>query len=118
MRTRAVAVGALAALSLLLGSCLISPVRYAPTVDAKVVDAVSGEPLEGALVVVRYDGRYDDLLPDREVLGHVEARSDARGRVRLGPLFKAGTGRHEFHSSNRSRPASRSSATWSRNSRA
>jgi hypothetical protein len=41
-------------------------------------------------VVVRFDGHYDDILPDREVLGHREAKTDASGRFSIGYLIKPG----------------------------
>ena len=85
--------------ALLLGSalvllaqvgCLISPVRTGPTVTGLVVDAATGKPLEGAVVVVRYDGRYNNLLPDRQVLAHLETTTDSSGRFEVGPLVKLG----------------------------
>lgn len=80
----------LGALALLPGGCLLVPARYAPAVEGRVVDAATREPLADVLVVVRFDGRYDDILPDREILGHLEARTDASGRFRVGPLVRAG----------------------------
>jgi hypothetical protein len=62
----------------------------APGVSGTVVDKASGQPVEGALVVVRFDGHYDDILPDREVLGHREATTDARGRFSIATLIKPG----------------------------
>lgn len=82
--------GCAAVLALLQISCVILPVRVAPGVSGAIVDRASGKPIEGALVVVRFDGHYDDILPDREVLGHREAKTDARGRFSIGPLIKAG----------------------------
>jgi hypothetical protein len=74
---------ALAALPLLLGACLL-PMRIAPPLEGRVVDASSGEPLAGAVVVARFDGRYGEMLPDRELLGHAEVETDAAGRFRFG----------------------------------
>jgi hypothetical protein len=54
--------------------------RIAPALEGRVVDASSGEPLTGAVVVARFDGRYGDVLPDRELLGHAEVETDATGR--------------------------------------
>lgn len=82
--------GCAAVLALLQISCVVLPVRFAPGVSGTVVDRASGKPVEGALVVVRFDGHYDDILPDREVLGHREAKTDARGRFSIGSLIKPG----------------------------
>jgi hypothetical protein len=62
----------------------------APAVDGQVVDQATGSPVADALVVVRFDGRYDDVLPDRDLIGHQEARSDASGRFRMERLVRAG----------------------------
>lgn len=73
--------------------CLLLPVRSAPGVEGRVVDAMTKRPLAGALVVVRFDGRHGDLLPDppdREHLGHAELRTDAQGRFRVGRHFSPG----------------------------
>jgi hypothetical protein len=82
--------GCAAVLALLQISCVVLPVRVAPGVSGTVVDRDSGEPVAGALVVVRFDGHYDDILPDREVLGHREAKTDARGRFEIGSMVKPG----------------------------
>jgi len=82
--------GCAVALALLQISCVILPVRIAPGVSGTVVDRESGSPIAGALVVVRFDGHYDDILPDREVLGHRETKTDARGRFSTGLLIKPG----------------------------
>jgi len=71
-------------------SCVILPVRIASGMEGVVVDAVSGGSVADALVVVRFDGRYGDVLPDRKVLGHREARTDARGEFRVGSLVRPG----------------------------
>ena len=84
------AAAALAAGLLLLTSCVVLPVRTAPAVDGMVVDQATGNPVSDALVVVRFDGRYDDVLPDRDLIGHQEARSDASGRFRMEQLVRAG----------------------------
>jgi len=89
-RRRMAAWGCLAILALLQVSCVLLPVRVAPGVSGTVVDRTSGRPVEGALVVVRFDGHYNDILPDREVLGHREAKTDARGRFSIGALIKPG----------------------------
>jgi hypothetical protein len=59
-------------------------------VDGQVVDQGSGKPLADAIVVVRFDGRYDDVLPDRDLIGHQEARTDASGRFKMARLVRAG----------------------------
>jgi len=75
---------------LLLTSCVVLPVQMAPAVDGLVVDQTSGKPVADAIVVVRFDGRYDDVLPDRDLIGHQEARTDASGRFRMERLVRAG----------------------------
>ena len=84
---RVAAAGAFAAV---VQSACILPVRLAPAVTGRVIDAESGAPLSGALVVVRIDGRYHEVLPDRELLAHVEARTDTWGRFLTAPLRKPG----------------------------
>jgi hypothetical protein len=81
---------ALAALALGQSGCLLLPVRTAPGVEGRVIEAATRRPLAGALVVVRFDGRHGDLLPDREHLGHAEVRTDADGRFRIGRRFEPG----------------------------
>jgi hypothetical protein len=75
---------------LALGACLPTPVLHAPEVGGRVVDAETGEPLAGAIVVVRYDARYEDLLPDRDLVGHSEVETDAEGAFRAGPVWRFG----------------------------
>jgi len=87
---RMAAVGCAAVLALSQISCVVLPVRVASGVSGTVVDRESGERVAGALVVVRFDGHYDDILPDREVLGHREAKTDARGHFSIGSLIKPG----------------------------
>jgi len=87
---RMAALGGAAILALLQISCVVLPVRVAPGVSGTVVDRVSGKPVKGALVVVRFDGHYDDILPDREVLGHREVKTDALGRFSIGSLIRPG----------------------------
>jgi hypothetical protein len=84
------------ALALFQTSCVVLPVRIASGVEGVVVDAVSGRSVADALVVVRFDGRYGDVLPDREVLGHREARTDARGGFRIGSLVRPGVSAWPF----------------------
>ncbi len=83
---------ALLAIGALLGgptACLL-PVRHAPGVEGVVVDAETGRPVPDALVVVRFDAWYDDLLPDRELLAHRESRTDAAGQFAVGSVFRPG----------------------------
>jgi hypothetical protein len=73
-----------------LSGCVPLPVFTTPEVTGRVVDAKSGQPVSGAVVVVRFDVRYDDLLPDRDVIGHREVVSAADGSFALGRSTKAG----------------------------
>jgi len=77
-------------LALFQTACIVLPARIASGVKGVVVDSVSGATVADAIVVVRFDGRFGDVLPDREVLGHREARSDADGSFRIGPLVRPG----------------------------
>jgi hypothetical protein len=61
-----------------------------PAVRGTVVDEASGRPLPDALVVVRFDGRYDDVLPDRDLIGYQEARTDASGRFQMDRIVRPG----------------------------
>jgi hypothetical protein len=74
----------------LLIACVPSPILVARGVAGRVVDAESEAPLEGAIVVVRYEGSYDDVLPERRVLGYREARTDREGRFRVPSLVRPG----------------------------
>lgn len=78
----------LALLGLGLGSCLL-PVRTGSGVEGRVVDRETGEPVADAVVVVRWDGRYGQDLPDREQLGHAEAVSGPDGRFQV-PRYTRG----------------------------
>ena len=86
---RRLALTLVALLALAQGACLL-PVRSAPGVAGRVVDQASGEPVEGALVVVRFDGRYGDQLPDREHLGHAETRTGPDGRFEVSRYTRGG----------------------------
>jgi len=85
------------ALALFQTSCIVLPVRVAPGIEGVVVDAVSGGSVADALVVVRFDGRHGDVLPDRQVLGHRETRTDARGAFRVGSLVRTGVSAWPFY---------------------
>jgi hypothetical protein len=87
---RRLAIAALAVSLLGLTSCVVLPVRIGPAVEGQVVDQASGKPLAGAIVVVRFDGRYDDVLPDRDLIGHQEAQTDASGRFVMDRIVRPG----------------------------
>ena len=87
---RGFACALLAAGLLGLTSCVVLPVRIGPAVEGQVVDQASGKPLAGAIVVVRFDGRYDDVLPDRDLIGHQEAQTDASGRFQMDRIVRPG----------------------------
>ena len=84
------------ALALFQTSCVVLPVRIAQGIEGVVVDAVSGGSVADALVVVRFDGRHGDVLPDRQVLGYREARTDAGGAFRVGSLVRPGVSAWPF----------------------
>ena len=84
-----VAALALAGCALLSSSCLL-PLRVASSVEGVIVDAKTHRPVPNAIVVVRFDGYYDEILPDRELLGHREGRTDELGRFEIGPMVRAG----------------------------
>jgi hypothetical protein len=75
---------------LTLPACVPLPVRVTPPVNGRVQDARTGKPVAGAVVVVRFDARYDDLLPDRDVIGHREVISAADGSFAFGRSAEAG----------------------------
>ena len=77
---RAVLALASCACVLALGACVPMPVHVTPPVTGQVLDAESGAPVAGAVVVLRYDASHGDLLPDRDLLAHREAVTDAEGR--------------------------------------
>jgi hypothetical protein len=70
--------------------CLPLPVHVTPPVAGTLRDAKTGQPVAGAIVVVRFDARYDDLLPDRDVIAHRELTSSADGSFELGRSASAG----------------------------
>ena len=84
-RPRARRLASAAALAALAASgCVPLPVIVTPAVAGHVRDAKTGQPIEGAVVVVRFDARYDDLLPDRDVIAHRELISAADGSFESG----------------------------------
>ncbi len=87
---RRLAIATLLAGVLGLTACVVLPVRIGPTVAGQVVDQATGKPIAGAIVVVRFDGRYDDVLPDRDLIGHEEALTDASGRFQMDRIVRAG----------------------------
>jgi hypothetical protein len=91
--TRGAASAAWIALALALGAlqtACVMPARVASGVKGVVVDAETGDAVEGAIVVVRYDGRRGDVLPDRELLGHREAVTNPDGNFEAGAIVRAG----------------------------
>jgi hypothetical protein len=76
---RACTAAILLAAALFQTACLVLPARFAPGVEGRVVDAATGKGVADAIVVVRFDGRYGDVLPERQVMGHREAQTDAQG---------------------------------------
>lgn len=70
--------------------CVPLPVVPTPPVSGIVRDAQTGSPVAGAIVVVRFDARYDDLLPDRDVIAHRELTSAADGSFDQGRSASAG----------------------------
>jgi len=77
------------ALAALQTACVL-PARIVSGVRGIVVDAESGEAIEGAVVVVRFDGHRDSVLPDRELLGHREDTSNATGNFDIGSIVRPG----------------------------
>jgi hypothetical protein len=75
--------------ALLHSACLL-PVKVTSSVQGVVIDESSGRPVSNALVVVRFDGYYDDVLPDRELIGHRETRTDGLGRFEIGSVVQVG----------------------------
>ncbi len=82
---------AILATGLLAGAtgCIPLPLKRAPGLHGAVVDT-RGEPIAGAHVVVRFDGSYDEILGEWDLLGHREATTDENGRFRFGNLHKDG----------------------------
>jgi hypothetical protein len=65
-------------------ACVPLPVSVTPPVAGTLRDAKSGQPVAGAIVVVRFDARYDELLPDRDVIAQRELVSAEDGSFELG----------------------------------
>jgi hypothetical protein len=78
------------ALAVLASGCVPLPVQLTPAVQGRVLDAETGAPVAQAVVVVRFDVRRDERLPERDLLGHSEVLTDAEGRFRLSPEARAG----------------------------
>ncbi|NNL86091.1 MAG: hypothetical protein HKP27_10585 [Myxococcales bacterium] len=49
-----------------------------------------GRPIAGATVVARFDASYDQVLGERQLLGHREVITDAEGRFRIDTFHSAG----------------------------
>jgi len=77
-------------LALWATACVPLPVQVTPGVSGRVVDQDSGAPLADAIVVVRYDARGDELMPERDLLGHREVRTDDSGRFHVSQSAVAG----------------------------
>lgn len=73
----------------LLG-CVPLPVHWAPEARGVVVDAGTGAPLSQSLVLLRFDARYDEVLPERIPLGQREALSGGDGRFHAPGVVRAG----------------------------
>jgi hypothetical protein len=73
-----------------LQAACVLPARIASGVKGVVVDAESGEAIEGAVVVVRFEGSHGKVLPDRELLGHREGTSNATGNFDIGSIIRPG----------------------------
>ena len=71
-------------------SCMLLPIQSAPGATGIVVDAATGEPIEDAIVVLRFDGSYNDQLPDRQHIGHAETTTDPSGRFSVDRYSRAG----------------------------
>ena len=89
MRVRVACGAALAAAWVIGVSGCVMPVRVGSGLAGTVVDRTTAAGIEGAIVVVSYDGRYGDKLPDREHLGHAEATTGPDGSFRL-PRYVSG----------------------------
>jgi len=90
LHTRLATLLAVSLLALTQNACVILPVLRAPELAGRVLDESTGRPLANAVVVMRVDARYDEVLPDRDLVGHLEATTDAEGRFRAGPIWKPG----------------------------
>jgi hypothetical protein len=73
----------------LLG-CVPLPVRLAPEARGVVVDAGTGAPLPQSLVLLRFEARYDEVLPERIPLGQREALSSGDGSFHAPGVVRAG----------------------------
>lgn len=90
-RSRVALAAALAA-TVGLAGCAPLPVVSTPPVTGRVIEAGTGRPIAGAIVVVRFDASHDELLPDRDVIAHREVISAADGSFALARNFQAGLG--------------------------
>jgi hypothetical protein len=89
-RARRLGLSGLAIALLMQISCVVLPVQFASGVSGHVVDGATGAPIADALVVVRFEGHYGNVLPDRALLGHREGRTDASGRFSIGAIVRPG----------------------------
>ncbi len=68
----------------LQGACSIGSVRHWDVQDGLVLDATTQNPIEGAIVVARWQGWISALVDASSVCYHVEtAKSDAEGHFRI-----------------------------------
>jgi len=77
-------------LLLTLAVACVIPVQTAPGLRGQVVDRTTGQPVANAIVVVRFDGRHGDQLPDRELLGHAEATTGPDGSFQIERYSRSG----------------------------
>jgi len=69
---------------------MVLPIQSAPGATGVVVDGSTGEPIEDAIVVLRFDGSYSDQLPDRQLIGHAETTTDPSGRFSVDRYTRVG----------------------------
>jgi hypothetical protein len=82
--------GCLGAALAVFSGCVPLPVHVTPSIQGRVLDERSAAPVADAVVVVRFDVRRDERLPERDLLGHREVTTDAKGRFQLSPEARAG----------------------------
>lgn len=81
MKTNILVVVALALFSIALGACASGPYTAA-AIEAKVLDAQTGKPVEGAVVVAYWETKYDVFMGDYKTEYHhiVETKTDKDGK--------------------------------------
>jgi hypothetical protein len=73
----------LVAMLLLMQGCSPMPIREWPALEGRVLDAQTGEPIEGALVVARWIGH--DRYSNTQCFHVAVAETDAYGRYHMAP---------------------------------